>query len=37
MKLRFFLKDGKKVYTLKSKVENEKTKEAHYKFLKFQK
>ena len=31
MKLRFFIKNEKKIYTLK---ENENTKSAHYKFLK---
>ena len=31
MKLRFFLKDNKKIYTLE---ENDKTKSAHYKFIK---
>ncbi len=31
MKLRFFIKNNEKIYTLK---ENENTKPAHYKFLK---
>lgn len=31
MKLKFFLKDNKKIYTLK---ETSETKEAHYKFVK---
>ncbi len=36
MKLRYFLnKSNEKVYTLKEKIKNEPTKEAHYKFLKF--
>jgi len=34
MKLKSHIKEGKKVYTLKEKVGNEKTKDAHYKFLK---
>ena len=34
MKLKFYNKDNKKVYTLKEKIGNEKTKDAHYKFLK---
>jgi hypothetical protein len=37
MKLKFFINNkGKKIYTFKEKVpnSNEKTKEAHYKFIK---
>jgi hypothetical protein len=34
MKLRYFLKNGKKIYTLKEKTENKETKDAHYKFIK---
>ena len=34
MKLKFFLKNNKKIYTLKEKVDNKLTKEAHYKFIK---
>jgi len=34
MKLKFYIKNGKKVYTLKSRVSNKKTKPAHYKFVK---
>jgi hypothetical protein len=35
MKLKFFLnKQGKKEYTLKEKVNEQKTKDAHYKFIK---
>lgn len=35
MKLKFYInKSGEKVYTLKNGVENQKTKDAHYKFLK---
>ncbi len=34
MKLHYYIKDNKKVYTLKEFVNNEKTKEAHYKFIK---
>lgn len=36
MKLRFFTdKNGNKVYTLKEKIQDKLTQEAHYKFLKF--
>lgn len=35
MKLNFFINsDGKKQYTLKEEVNNQKTKSAHYKFIK---
>jgi len=34
MKLKFFIKDNKKIYTLKETIENNKTKDAHYKFIK---
>ncbi len=35
MKLRYFLnKENEKIYTLKEKIKDEQTKEAHYKFLK---
>ena len=33
MKLKYYLKDNKKVYTLKDKIENQETKDAHYKFI----
>lgn len=33
MKLKFFIKNNEKIYTLKENVDNEKTKDAHYKFL----
>ncbi len=33
MKLKFYLKKSKKVYTLKDKIEGIETKPAHYKFL----
>ena len=33
MKLKFFLKDNKKNYTLKEEVDGQKTKDAHYKFV----
>ena len=33
MKLKYYTKDDKKIYTLKEQTNNE-TKEAHYKFLK---
>lgn len=33
MKLKYYEKEGKKVYTLKEKINNEKTKDAHYKFI----
>ena len=36
MKLRYYIKNNKKIYTLKSKdPEGKETKEAHYKFIKF--
>jgi hypothetical protein len=35
MKLKFHLdSEGKKIYTLKEEIENKKTNEAHYKFIK---
>ena len=34
MKLKFYLKDNKKVYTLKEEVDSKKTQDAHYKFIK---
>ena len=36
MKLKFYIKNNKKNYTLKEKIPNsdEKTKDAHYKFIK---
>jgi hypothetical protein len=35
MKLKFYINsDGKKIYTLKDSVNNQKTKDAHYKFIK---
>ena len=34
MKLKFFIKNNKKTYTLKDKVNNTPTKPAHYKFIK---
>ncbi|HLF54061.1 MAG TPA: hypothetical protein VI544_02685 [Candidatus Nanoarchaeia archaeon] len=35
MKLKFYTnKEGRKVYTLKEKFDNEQTKDAHYKFVK---
>jgi len=34
MKLKFYLKDNKKIYTLKDSVNNTPTKDAHYKFIK---
>jgi hypothetical protein len=35
MKLRFYLdSEGKKIYTLKEEIENKKTNDAHYKFIK---
>jgi hypothetical protein len=38
MNLKFLLdKEGKKVYTLKSSINNKPTQEAHYKFIKFDK
>lgn len=32
-KLRYYIKNGKKIYTLKESVNNIKTKDAHYKFI----
>jgi hypothetical protein len=38
MNLKFFInKEGKKIYTLRESVDNQPTKEAHYKFIKFNK
>lgn len=35
MKLKFFLNsEGKKIYTLKQEINRQKTKDAHYKFVK---
>lgn len=34
MKLRYYLKNGKKTYTLKETINEEPTKPAHYKFVK---
>ena len=36
MKLKFYIKDNQKIYTLKEKIPNsdDKTKDAHYKFIK---
>ena len=34
MKLKYCLKDNKKVYTLKDNINNTQTKDAHYKFIK---
>jgi len=33
MKLRYYIKDNKKVYTLKDKIDNVLTLDAHYKFI----
>jgi len=33
-KLRFYLKDNKKIYTLKKNTNDSPTQEAHYKFIK---
>ncbi|MEK6915925.1 MAG: hypothetical protein AABW89_05290 [Nanoarchaeota archaeon] len=36
MLLKFYInKEGKKTYTLKEKQDNQKTSDAHYKFIKF--
>lgn len=35
MNLKFYTKDNKKVYTLKSEINGKKTEDAHYKFIKF--
>ncbi|MEK6878335.1 MAG: hypothetical protein AABY22_01935 [Nanoarchaeota archaeon] len=35
MKLKFYIKDNKKIYTLKQTIDGKETKDAHYKFLKF--
>ena len=34
MNLKYYLKDKKKIYTLKDNVAGQKTKDAHYKFIK---
>ncbi len=34
MRLKFYTKEGKKIYTLNSSHEGKETKEAHYKFIK---
>jgi len=34
MKLKYYIRDNKKVYTLKESVNNQPTKDAHYKFIK---
>jgi len=34
MKLRYYIKNNKKIYTLKEKIGGEETKSAHYKFIK---
>jgi len=34
MKLKYYEKNEKKIYTLKEEVEGNKTQEAHYKFIK---
>ncbi len=33
-KLKYYIKGSKKIYTLKEQVDNVKTQDAHYKFLK---
>jgi hypothetical protein len=33
-KLKYYLKDEKKIYTLKEKIDKEITKDAHYKYIK---
>ena len=33
MKLKYYIKDNKKIYTLKQEVNEIKTKDAHYKFI----
>jgi hypothetical protein len=34
MKLKYYLKNNKKIYTLKDEVDSTITKDAHYKFIK---
>ena len=34
MKLKYYIKEGKKIYTLKAEVNNQKIKDAHYKYVK---
>ena len=34
MKLKYYIEDNKKVYTLKDKIDNKQTIDAHYKFVK---
>ena len=36
MNLKFYIKDNKKIYTLKDSMEGKKTIDAHYKFIKYQ-
>ena len=36
-KLKYYFEKGKKVYTLKEEINGQKTKDAHYKFVKVQK
>ena len=33
MKLKYYIKDGKKVYTLKGFIDGKPTKDAHYKYI----
>ena len=33
MKLKFYIKDNKKIYTLKDFVDGKSTKDAHYKYI----
>jgi len=35
MKLKYYIKNNEKVYTLKEKIDKEKILDAHYKFIKF--
>jgi len=37
MKLRFYIKNNNKIYTLRQIISGSSTKDAHYKFLKFTK
>lgn len=34
MKLKFYKKEGKKVYTMKETIKDQKTQDAHYKYIK---
>lgn len=35
MNLKYYIKDNKKIYTIKGNIEGKQTQDAHYKFIKF--